>query len=67
MSDNIREMIEDIANLVSIQMIRPLENRITVLETKLLAKQSRNVLFWKIVSLCFAIPSFVLAIIELLS
>ena len=70
MDSELREIVEDIVNLATIQMVRPIEKRLVVIETKLSEKRKRKEkhenLVWKVIGVGFAIPSFLIALLALL-
>jgi hypothetical protein len=60
-----RQMTEDIAELVTIRAVQPINDRLTVLETRLLERRRRDAVAWKVIGFGLAIPSFGLSIITL--
>ncbi len=65
-----RAVIEDIANLVSLQIVRPIEQRLTSIETKIqcqgdAGKMSLDIK-WKIIGLAVSAPGILVAISKLL-
>jgi hypothetical protein len=65
-----REIIEDVANLVALQVARPIEIRLAILETKLQCSTNKRTGLlsrrWKIAGLCLAAPGWILAILSII-
>lgn len=66
----IRELIEDVANLVAIQVARPIETRLTILETKIqcgsTSAERQTTRRWKLVGLILGVPGWIAAVVALL-
>ena len=66
-----RELIEDVANLVAIQIAAPIEKRLTILETKISCRgddkrfhyQSR----WKWLTFLVGVPGWLMALYSFIS
>jgi len=63
----VREMVEDVANLTALQIVRPIEIRLASLETKICCKEGSKKesleLKWKIIGFLLAIPGGIAAVL----
>lgn len=65
-----RTAIEDIANLVSLQIVRPIEQRLTAIETKIQCqgetKKTSIDAKWKLIGLAISFPGIAAALVKVL-
>jgi hypothetical protein len=70
MDKQTREMVEDIANITALQIVRPIEQRLMAIEVELKltcrAGKARVDTRWKFVGLALAIPGWFAAAISII-
>lgn len=64
---DIRKLVEDVANIVALKTIQPIEKRLTTIEARMCTEKEYGARVWKIVGVCFSIPSFIIAVFNLVS
>ena len=64
--DQVREMVEDVTNIVVARVVDPIDSRLVRIETMLEVKKQRNQFLWKVVTLSIALPGALAAMLGVL-